>query len=311
MVHHTASRNSYSSPEEAAAEVRAVYQYHALVQGWGDIGYTALIDKFGNVYEGRHGRGGDPGDGLPGREALSAGISGGHTKWHNYGSAGVALIGDSLAPGWWMWEPRGPMWDALVRFCAFECARSFLRPVVPGSGGISWTSDFLRSDNAWHDNAPNLSGHRDSEQTFCPGDPVIALLPALREAVQEAIPAVSRTGPLFTALPPREAVPGMTLAYEWAPQDPGDGWAVAGYEHCLEAWFKPEDHDDLVYIAGYSEESQPQTAYSQASPASTSLTFRPARPGQYTLHVRELLWKDGLVRRAAFEAAHSCLVREA
>jgi hypothetical protein len=56
IVHHTATRNNYRDAAEAAAEVRAIYRYHAVTQRYGDIGYTALIDKFAKVYEGRHGR---------------------------------------------------------------------------------------------------------------------------------------------------------------------------------------------------------------------------------------------------------------
>jgi hypothetical protein len=51
VVHHTATRNDYATAADAAAEVRAIYYYHAVTQRYGDIGYTALIDKFGNIYE--------------------------------------------------------------------------------------------------------------------------------------------------------------------------------------------------------------------------------------------------------------------
>jgi hypothetical protein len=50
-VHHTAGRNADPNP---AATVRAIYRYHAVDNGWGDIGYQFLIDEAGRVYEGRH-----------------------------------------------------------------------------------------------------------------------------------------------------------------------------------------------------------------------------------------------------------------
>jgi hypothetical protein len=56
-VHHTATTNSYT---DGAAEVRAIYHYHAVTKRWGDIGYGALIDRSGIIYEGRHGRGEAP-----------------------------------------------------------------------------------------------------------------------------------------------------------------------------------------------------------------------------------------------------------
>ena len=67
IVHHTAGLDNsnpadpnYPYPsytaDQAVQEVRGVYYYHAITHGWGDIGYNALIDRFGRVFEGRRGR---------------------------------------------------------------------------------------------------------------------------------------------------------------------------------------------------------------------------------------------------------------
>jgi hypothetical protein len=40
-VHHTATTNGDPDP---AATVRAIYRYHAIDRGWGDIGYQFLVD---------------------------------------------------------------------------------------------------------------------------------------------------------------------------------------------------------------------------------------------------------------------------
>ncbi|HEX7103189.1 MAG TPA: N-acetylmuramoyl-L-alanine amidase, partial [Nitrolancea sp.] len=50
IIHHTVTQNHEQDP---AATVRAIYYYHAITQGWGDIGYNFLVDWHGNVYEGR------------------------------------------------------------------------------------------------------------------------------------------------------------------------------------------------------------------------------------------------------------------
>ena len=93
VVHHTATGNFYTS---GAAQVRAIYYYHAATLGWGDIGYNALIDRFGNSYEGRHGRVGSSLDHPTwGREILSAGVVAGHVLSYNYGSAASPSLGTS------------------------------------------------------------------------------------------------------------------------------------------------------------------------------------------------------------------------
>lgn len=52
VIHHTVTSNF--SPDPAVA-VRAVFYYHAVTLGWGDIGYNFLVDWQGNIYEGRKG----------------------------------------------------------------------------------------------------------------------------------------------------------------------------------------------------------------------------------------------------------------
>jgi N-acetylmuramoyl-L-alanine amidase len=49
IVHHTATQNNDPDPP---ATIRSIYYYHAVTQGWGDIGYNFLIDEAGNLYEG-------------------------------------------------------------------------------------------------------------------------------------------------------------------------------------------------------------------------------------------------------------------
>ena len=61
IVHHTAGNEFNTTGYEASkANVRAIQNLHKNTNGWGDIGYHFLVDKFGYIFEGRHGSPGRP-----------------------------------------------------------------------------------------------------------------------------------------------------------------------------------------------------------------------------------------------------------
>ncbi len=308
VVHHTATRNSYETPQEAMAEIRTIYDFHANGHDWGDIGYHAIIDRFGNIYEGRHGRGGDPGEPAQ-REILAQAVTGGHTTEYEYGTIGVALLGDATADSWEMWEPAGPMWEALVHYCTFEAGRAGIRP-VDGDGEAA-TTDFLRSDDAWHDGVANVCGHRELQQTFCPGDVVLEMLPVLRAAIYDGLAGLSRAGARFVSVAPeeREIVPGTPVAVQVEADEPEPPWGVAGMEYAVEGWYKPPDSEDIDYLSGNTSEPQPRLDW-EPLPATGEISFTPERPGHYTIHARPLVRRERETARPAWWAQRTYLVRE-
>ena len=66
---------------ESAEIVRAIYAYHAQTLGWCDIGYNALVDKYGQIFEGRAG-------------GLDRPVQGAHAGGFNENTIGVAMMGD-------------------------------------------------------------------------------------------------------------------------------------------------------------------------------------------------------------------------
>lgn len=132
IVHHTVTRDPETDPKST---LRAIYQYHAVSRGWGDIGYNFLIDQQGTIYEGRFG----------GDRAV-----GGHALQYNWGSIGIAILGTYRDHT--ISDAARSSLIALIRTKAAD-----LDPV-----GKSFFID--------RDNVMNVSGHRGVINTSCPGD---------------------------------------------------------------------------------------------------------------------------------------------
>ena len=85
-MHHTAGSNEYA-PEDSAGIIRSIYEYHTRTLGWCDIAYNALVDKYGQVFEGRAG-------------GMTKPVEGAHTGGFNRDTWGVAMLGnfDAVPP---------------------------------------------------------------------------------------------------------------------------------------------------------------------------------------------------------------------
>jgi hypothetical protein len=161
VVHHTAGTNSYTRAQ-AAAIVRGIEVYHVEGNGWNDIGYNFLVDRFGTVYEGRGG-------------GIDKNVIGAHSEGFNTGTVGVALIGNYTKA-----TPPKAQQDALVSLLAWRLDVAHIDPlstVVYTSGG---NAKFKSGKNV---TLRAISGHRDTGPSECPGNGTYVLLPGIAKRV--------------------------------------------------------------------------------------------------------------------------------
>jgi uncharacterized protein with LGFP repeats len=166
VVHHTAGTNSYTAGQSPQI-VRDIYYFHAVTQGWGDVGYNFLVDKFGTVFEGRYGS-----------IAAPAGQMrvGSHAQGYNTYSMGIAAMGDysSVAA-----DQR--ILDGMRDVIAWRFA---------GSTTLDMSTQAYFPANAYHSTdryLPRVFGHRDVVATVCPGDDIEGRIPDLISAVNTAL----------------------------------------------------------------------------------------------------------------------------
>jgi hypothetical protein len=164
IVHHTAGANGYTRAQ-APAILRGIQLYHVQANGWNDIGYNFLVDRFGTVYEGRYG-------------GIDANVIGAQAQGFNTSSVGVALLGTygSVAAS-------TAAEQALVRLLSWRLDLAHVDPgsmlTVVSGGSPKFAAGvpvLLRS----------VSGHRDVGLTACPGDALYARLQAIGAATRRA-----------------------------------------------------------------------------------------------------------------------------
>jgi N-acetylmuramoyl-L-alanine amidase len=185
-VHHTAGLNDDPNP---AATVRAIYRFHTVDRGWGDIGYQFLVDAKGTVYEGRYTDTNPITE--PAFDEAGGVVVGAHVANYNNGNVGISLLGT--------YDTRRPSLLAqrsLERLLATLSIRTGISP-----DAWSWYENPLGGAR-WL--GPNILGHRHLGQTACPGKITYALLPTLRKRVAQRV-AGTLTADIRMA-PPRQIV---------------------------------------------------------------------------------------------------------
>ncbi|KMO70142.1 N-acetylmuramoyl-L-alanine amidase [Mycolicibacterium chlorophenolicum] len=161
VVHHSAGSNDYT-PQDSAGIVRSIYEYHTRTLGWCDIAYNALVDKYGQVFEGRAG-------------GMTRPVEGSHTGGFNHNTWGVAMLGNFTDV-----PPTPIQLRTTARLLGWVLGQAGVDPrgtvVLPSEGGSFTKFPFGSSPTL-----PTIFTHRDVGNTECPGNAAYAVMDQIRD----------------------------------------------------------------------------------------------------------------------------------
>jgi hypothetical protein len=168
VIHHTVNANDYT-PEEAPSIVLGICRFHVYGNGWNDIGYNALVDRYGTLYEGRAG-------------GLKRPVVGAQAQGFNDQTTAIASIGDHTSEA-----PTAEAQGSIIRYLAWKMA---VNRITPATGSVQLTSGG-GSENRFATGSvvtvPRIVGHGTLGLTACPGGTMAPLIPQITAAVQKRI----------------------------------------------------------------------------------------------------------------------------
>lgn len=143
-----------------------ICRFHVLGNGWNDIGYQALVDRFGRLYKGRAG-------------GMRSAVVGAHAQGFNEETTAIASIGDNRSV-----KLGKKARAAVAKYVAWKLGVHGIDPatqtkLTSGGGSLS------RYPKGAVITVPRVIGHRDLGATECPGNRLYAQLASIRKAVQK------------------------------------------------------------------------------------------------------------------------------
>jgi hypothetical protein len=210
-LHHTVNSNTYAAAD-VPAMLRAIYRYHAVSNGWGDIGYNVIVDRFGRLWEGRAG-------------GLSRAVQGAHAGGFNYQTAGISMLGDysTLA------VPK-PVQEAVAKYAAWKLSLYGGNPTgtTKLTGGPS--TKYPKNTTV---TLPVIFPHRMTSATACPGAGGMNALPWIRTRAKALLRAQPAPTPTPTPTPTPKPTPKPT-----EPPAPPTGTAqISTFDSATGAWY--------------------------------------------------------------------------
>jgi hypothetical protein len=173
IVHHQAGSNTYSQ-DQVPGIIKGIQNWHMGNNGWDDIGYNFLVDKYGTLWEGRQG-------------GVTRNVVGAHAAPFNSGSTGLCFLGDL--------DKTEPTEAALSAGATLVAWRLSLAGITDLEGTAVYSGDPALRPRAI------VSGHRDVNPTTCPGRYLYAKLDVLRRGVP-TLPPPPVSAKVFTAASP-------------------------------------------------------------------------------------------------------------
>jgi hypothetical protein len=168
VIHHTVNANDYDAAS-APGIVLGICSFHIQGNGWNDIGYNALVDRFGTLYEGRAG-------------GLSSPVVGAHAQGFNSQTTSIASIGEHSAT---TLSPEAQL--SVIRYLAWRLGKAGLNPVTKTSPLTSGGGSLTQHPAGAVVSLPRVIGHRDLGLTECPGEALASQIETIRRQVQKRI----------------------------------------------------------------------------------------------------------------------------
>ncbi len=167
VVHHTVTANDYT-PKEAPGIVLGICRYHRNANGWNDIGYQALVDRFGTLYAGRAG-------------GMKKPIVGAQAQGFNAQTTAIAAIGTHTKLGI---SPETE--KAIVDYLAWKLSIHGIS-AAGSTTLVSAGGELSRYRKGRHVRLKKVIGHGTIGLTACPGDGLERQVPEIRRMVAERI----------------------------------------------------------------------------------------------------------------------------
>jgi hypothetical protein len=168
VIHHTVNANDYT-PEVAPSIVLGICRFHVYGNGWNDIGYNALVDRYGTLYEGRAG-------------GLKRPVVGAQAQGFNSQTTSIASIGDHTTEA-----PTPQAVRSIIQFLAWKMGVNRAYPVTTAVQLTSAGGPENRYPAGTVVTVPRIMGHTTLGLTACPGAALIPLIPQIQAAVQKRI----------------------------------------------------------------------------------------------------------------------------